>query len=199
MMIWFAWLVKPTIETTLRDTHVTILEAGLTLKNLREASEEWKQASKDQASATTQAMYDVSAAANKLTIFVSRTDDSVNSKIIPKLSMALEQQNSALLQSQSDLQANLAQMLQATQQLQQTLSDADAVIADPKIKESLDHLATATENASEAMHHVSGITEAGENTARYYEHRLTSPQSFFKTLLEAMLQLGSQARILFNK
>ena len=40
--------LRPTIETSARDAHITILEAGLTLKNLREASQSWKDASEAQ-------------------------------------------------------------------------------------------------------------------------------------------------------
>src|SRR6267378_3288410 len=77
MTIWFAQQVAPTIQTTLRDAHVIILEAGLTLKNLREASEEWKKASQAQAQQTTSAMSRVSAAAEGLSSFISSTDRSI--------------------------------------------------------------------------------------------------------------------------
>jgi DNA-binding transcriptional MerR regulator len=203
---WFlaegAWLMhseRLTVESTLRDVHITILEAGLTLKNLREASEAWKQASQQQISSTTKVLSSVDAAVARFTSFVSSTDNSLNSNFLPTLSTTVREQNRALLESQKDLQENLAGIVSATQQLQKTLADADAQISNPAIKESLEHLTIATADAAEATKHLANITAAGERTAAYYEKRLTTPQSFFKTLAQFILQAGSQARILLNK
>jgi hypothetical protein len=190
---------RTTAATTMRDLHVTVIEAGLTLKNLREASLEWKKASQTQSQQTTQAMSGVSAAASKLTSFVARTDESINSQIIPRLSTVLEQQSLALLQTQLDLQANLKEILVTTQQLQKTLADADAQLASPAIQKTLDNLSVASENMSEATGHLANITADGEKTADYYAKRLMTPQSFIKTVALTVLRLGSEARLLLNK
>lgn len=195
---WEAIRLRPAVESGLRAANGTLREADLTLKNLREASATWKQASEEQSQNTSKAMSNVSVAAERLSTFVSRTDNSVNSVLLPALSTSIEQQNAALLETQKDLQANLSQMAQATAELQKTLVAADAVIADPAIKVSLQNLADASESASDATEHLSGITAAGQRTAEYYEKKLSTPQSFAKTLLQAVLQLGSQARILFS-
>src|SRR5271155_1188763 len=60
LIIWFLLGIRLTVDTTLRDAHVVILEAGLTLKNLREASQTWKDSSQEQATQTTLAMQSVS-------------------------------------------------------------------------------------------------------------------------------------------
>lgn len=197
-LTWEAIRLRPTLETTLRDSHTTVLEIGLTAANLRKASLEWEKSSKAQAEQSTKLLKDSTEALTRVSLLVSHADTALNQKMIPSISTAIENEDRALLSAQTKLGSNLDAMLAATQQLQKTLADADAVIADPKVKESVDSLADATKHASEATEHLSGITAAGERTANYYEKRLTTPQSFVKTVVQAILQLGSQARILFS-
>lgn len=90
-------------------------------------------------------------------------------------------------------------MNKATLQLQATLATAEGVLADPSIKVSLEKLAESANNTSEATRHLAAITADGEKTADYYTKRLTTPQGFVKTFVQAVLQLGSQARILLAK
>ena len=85
------WQVAPSVEPTVRDMHTTVLEAGLTLKNLKEASQSWKEASEKQTSETTQAMSNLSGAARNLSGFISRTDESLNSRVLPSLTDMLTQ------------------------------------------------------------------------------------------------------------
>jgi hypothetical protein len=198
-MLWPLRHDGQVIHDTLRDAHVTILEAGLTLKNLREASATWEQASKEQSTQTTVAMRNVSVAVGQFSSFILSTEKEFNGQFLPTLQQAVKDQNAALLTSQKDLQDNLKEIVQTTQQLQKTLADADKVIADPAIKESLDHLATASQNAAEATKHLDNVTADAEKTADYYTKRLTTPQGFLKTLVQAILQLGSEARILVGK
>src|ERR1700675_3270543 len=142
------WLhsMRVTIETTLRDTHQAIIEVTLTASNLRKASLAWEQASKAQASETTAAMLRVGAAADGLTKFISRTDDSINLTVLPTLTRSLQDQSAALLGSQKSLQDSLAELLATTTQLQKTIADADLLITDPSIKASIDNLTLAANN-----------------------------------------------------
>ncbi len=164
--VWAGWHARPTVTSTLRDLRVTVLEAGLTLKNLREASEAWKDASKQQALATSRAMSNVDAAVVRFTSFISRTDESVNSTLLPTFSVTLERQSAALLESQRALQENLKALLQATQQLQKTVAEAGDVVSDPHLKEALANLSKASQNAADATDHLAKTTEATEG---FYE------------------------------
>lgn len=139
------------LQPMIRDAHVTVLEAGLTLKNLREASQSWKDATTSQTLMTTRAMSNVAAAAEQLSTFVSKTDTSVNSQLLPTLSQSIREQNSALLSTQAALQANLQDIAKATMQAQQVLVDADKQVSNPAIQESLEHVAHATAEADASL------------------------------------------------
>jgi hypothetical protein len=184
---------RQTFATTLRDLHVTILEAGLTLKNLREASETWKKASQEQADNSTKATARVSAAAEQLSLFVSNTDRSVNASLLPAMTQAISQQNAALLASQEALQENLKAMLLATQQLQKTLADADTRISDPAIQKSIDNLAAATQQATLAMTNVAGITKDGKDVADKFRNDYMHPSRFAWQLIKELVGLGGSA------
>lgn len=78
-------------------------------------------------------------------------------------------------------------------------SSAATLLSDPSISLALHNLEDLTAHANQSTEHLEAVTAAGERTALYYEKRLTTPQSFLKTLVQAVLQLGSQARILLAK
>jgi hypothetical protein len=184
---------QTTLATTLRDLHVTILEAGLTLKNLREASETWKKASQEQAANSTKATASVNAAAERLSLFVSNTDRSVNVSLLPAMTEAINRQNAALLLSQGALQENLKEMLLATRALQKTLADADAAISSPDIQRSLDNLAAATSQATVAMTNVAGITKDGKDIADQFRSTYLHPSKFAWQLIKELVGLGGSA------
>ena len=186
------WQVAPSIEPTVRDMHTTVLEAGLTLKNLREASATWEQASKEQTSSTTKALSDVSVAVTRFTTFVSNTDASLNSDFIPTASAAIKQQNDALLESQKELQANLVDLAAATQQAQMVLVDADKVIADPAIGKAVDNLATASQNAASATAEASATMASIHKGVDYEVHEITKPVSAVKKAMLFITQLAGR-------
>ena len=193
------WHQRPAFESDVRRGSALIGRAEETMKNFKEASDTWKSASAEQASSTTKAMSNVSAAAARLSGFISRTDNSLNASLVPTINAAIVQENQSLLKTQADLQAELSQMAQATAEAQKVLIAAEAQINNPSLQRSVDNLALATQDAASAVKHLDNITADGEKTADYYAKRLTTPQSFVKTLAEAILQLGSQARLLLNK
>ncbi|MGB7849177.1 MAG: hypothetical protein WBL63_26425 [Candidatus Acidiferrum sp.] len=195
---WTVHTLRPRLSVTITNVDRATIAAGAAAGNVEKASRAWQESSKAQSESTLQAMSNVAAAAKQITGLVSRTDESINSSLIPSITKAVNDQNALLGESQKNLQANLVETLKASQQLQKTLADADATIADPAIKESIENLAVATKNASDATGHLSEITAAGERTADYYEKKLTTPAGFLKTFVKVVLELGSQARILFG-
>jgi hypothetical protein len=201
MLTWVLWDVhallrdaRQTTMTTLRDFHTTVLEIGLTAANLRKASLAWEQSSKDQAAQTTAAMSNVSVAAGRLSTFISRTDDSMNLRLIPALTAAIEQQNASLLATQRDLQVNLSRMSQATAQLQKTLVDADAQITDPAVKESLANIAEGTKNASEATAQLEKTVENFRIVTDKFRETYTKPGSTLWATLKGLIHLIFETR-----
>ena len=183
------WQVAPSVEPTVRDMHTTVLEAGLTLKNLREASQSWKEASEKQTSETTQAMSNLSGAARNLSGFISRTDESLNSRVLPSLTDMLTQQNSALLESQKRLQENLQSIAETTQQAQMVLVDADKVIAGPELKTTLDKVATSSENLASATEHADKSMAKVEQGVTYEVNELMKPVNKAKAAALVLVQL----------
>jgi hypothetical protein len=194
-----SWHQRAAFESDVRRLSALIGRAEQTMDNFKEATDTWKTASEKQSESTTFALSSTKETLASLNSLVKRTDVSLNESVLPNLAAAVNLGSQDLSKSQADLQANLKQMLATTQQAQKTLVDVDRQVSNPSVQASIDNLATAMKNASKATQHLAGITKAGEETAQYYEKRLTTPQSFFKTLLQAVLQLGSQARILFDK
>ena len=192
MVAHVLWQVGPSIQPTVRDLHTTVLEAGLTLKNLKEASQSWKEASEKQTSETTQAMSNLSGAARNLSGFISRTDESLNSRVLPSLTDMLTQQNSALLESQKRLQENLQSIAETTQQAQMVLVDADKVIADPNIKLAMDNLATASQNAASATAEASATMASIHKGVDYEVHEITKPVSAVKKAMLFITQLAGR-------
>jgi len=185
---WWLWHIRPTVETTLRDVHTTVLEAGLTLKNLREASQSWKSASAEQASATTKAMSNVSAVAGQLSGFISRTDNSLNALLVPSLNNAIVQENQSLLKTQANLQENLSQMLVATQQLQRTLAAAETQINSPDIKIAMDNLAETSEHAATATREGAATMAKVHEAVSYEVAELEKPVKKIKVIWDFTLR-----------
>jgi len=142
-MAYEAIHLRPKVEGLVKDLDRTVLIVASAATNVEKASRAWEQSSKNQALTTSTAMSNVSAAAAELTRFISQTDKSVNSILLPTLSQAVDSQNAALLETQKDLQSNLAAA-------QKVLLDTDAQISSPDVKIALDNFAASSQNLSAA-------------------------------------------------
>jgi hypothetical protein len=192
MLAYFCWLEKDVAKDTLRDTHTTILEIGLTAKNLREASLTWNSASKEQALQTTKAMSNVSAAANQLSSFISRTDNSLNALLVPNINSAIVQENQSLLKTQGDLQENLLQLSKAISQSNKVLSDADAQITSPDIKIAMDNFATSSNNLSAATAEGAASMKDVHAALDYEIAQLEKPVKKVKVVLEFLATIAGK-------
>ena len=186
------WQVAPSVEPTVRDMHTTVLEAGLTLKNLREASATWEQASKTQAQASTEVLKASKQALAGVSLLVSNVDTQLNKSLIPSISIAVENQDRALLSSQMKLASTLDDMAAATQQAQMVLVDADKVIADPAIGKAVDNLATASQNAASATAEASATMASIHKGVDYEVHEITKPVSAVKKAMLFITQLAGR-------
>jgi len=122
--------------------------AGVAATHLEKASGTWEKSSERQSTEVSKAMLNVSVAVSKFSRFISKTDNSINSKLLPSATDAINQQNSALLETQRSLQKNLLSISVATQQAQKVLVDADSQINNPAIKEGIDSLTEAAQNTA---------------------------------------------------
>lgn len=191
-LLLFWWKNKDVVHDTLRDTHQTILEIGLTAKNLREASLQWKQASGQQVMETTKAMQSVTAAAGKLSAFISDTNSSMNGSLIPSLTSSVREQNASLLESEKALHANLTDMGKATQQLQKTLADADTRITDPAIQKTMDSVAESGAHLASITEHVDKTTAKVEQGVTYEVDQLMKPVKKVKVALEFLATIAGK-------
>ena len=187
---WTIHRIRPKLEVTISNADRTLIVAGAAATHLEKAAGTWQEASKSQALATTQTMSNVGAAAKQLSGFISKTDDSVNSVLLPALSNSITEQNAALLSTQRGLQENLFQMSQATAEAQKVMADADEVIADPQIKETLAHVNETSES-------VAGVAQDTKESADMLEARLRQmlkPSSIGKQILLTALDWGFKVR-----
>jgi hypothetical protein len=193
---WTVHRVRPKMEVTISNIDRTVIIAGAAATHLEKAAGTWQQASKAQALETSQAMSNVSAAAGQLITFISKTDDSINSRLLPALTTSIEQQNASLLETQKELRENLSQMGQATAQLQQTLAAADAQISNPAIQESIANLAAATQNANHGMEQLAAIATDGRQVADKARETYLKPVNLWWNLVKTLLPLaGSAAQV----
>src|SRR5258708_38396116 len=114
-------VLRPKLLVTVENVDRATIAAGVAASHLEKGSDIWLQASKTQATETTKAMRSVNAVAERASILLSRTDDSLNANLLPSLTKTIQDQNGALLESESFLKENLL----ASQKL---LLDADAQI-----------------------------------------------------------------------
>jgi len=141
---------RPAFESDVRRASALIGRAEETMKNFKEATTEWKNASQKQSESATRALSSTRETLASLNSLVKRTDASLNESVLPSLASAVTSQNQALLTTQADLQAELSLMAQATAEAQKVLADADAQISSPDVKIALDNFAASSQNLSAA-------------------------------------------------
>ena len=137
------------------------------------------------------------AAAARLVLV--RTDKSLNDILVPRLARQLEDADILTEQAAQDLHATVMALQPTLENLARASQNAADTIADPEIKASLANLEETTKQSSVAMAHLADITAAGDETARYYQKKLTTPEGFLKTLANFVLDWGSKARLLLAK
>jgi hypothetical protein len=177
---WTVHRLRPKLEVTIENADRALIATGAAAGNVEKASRAWDSASKQQASSTTTAMLNVSAAAGRLSDFVSRTDKSVNSIFLPQLMSAIADQNAALLESQRALQANLKEVLVTTQQAQTVLVDVDSQVNSPDIKIALDGLAETSKNSAAATAEATATMKDVRQAVEFEIDELEKPVSKLK-------------------
>lgn len=180
---WTIHFLRPKVAVTVSNTDRAMIAVGAAAGNLEKASREWQQASKDQASETTKAMSNVSAAADRFSTFISNTDRSVNSDLIPHLATAVKDQNDALISTQKELQASIARMGLATAEAQKVLADADAQISNPAVKESVDSLAVTAHNTADLTEHAAATMKSVRSGVEYEVAEIEKPVKKAKAAL----------------
>lgn len=165
----------------------TIIVAGAAT-NVEKGARAWKENSEAQAKSSTEAFQNLNRTAISANNLLTSTNNSLNSRLLPSLSQAIEEQNRALLKTQGDLQASLGGIAQATAQTQRILADVDTQISNPAIKESVDNLAVATQNASKATAEGAASMEKVHEAINYEVAELEKPVKKIKVIWDFTLR-----------
>jgi hypothetical protein len=152
--------VSQSVEATVRDTHVTILEAGLTLKNLREASEEWKKSSSAQAAYATAAAKQIQADL----ITANRLLGDIDAQV-PRFSDLVVHADGAIVQASAQLTATAQGMQPVLAGLANDADELGQTLGDPAIKSTLENLNVASFELAESSKHLTTMLESGQATA----------------------------------
>lgn len=198
-ILWFVlvlvYALRVTVETTLRDTHSTVLEAGLTLKNLREASNEWKNSSAAQAAYATAAAKQIQAdllTANRLLMDIDG--------LVPRFSDAVVHADGAIVQASAQLTATAQQMQPVFAGLAQDADELGKTIGDPAIKSTLENLNVASFELAESSKHLTAMLESGEATTKDVQkvadkvaYEYTKTRNLAYALFKELLGLGGSA------
>jgi hypothetical protein len=166
-------------------------EFSQTSDEVRKAASAWEKNSKSQSENAARAFGNLSVAAKSADALIRSTDTSLNSRLLPSLSVAIDVQSAALLKNQARLGDDLSQISQATTQLQGELADAQSMT--PAFRESLNGLNVTMQNVASATKHLDGSTEAAEQYVRWEVKKLETPESFFKQWVLGGWDLVSKA------
>lgn len=175
-------------DTTLGHLNDTAFETAKMAKSLAGATD----AEAGKLQATTEEARKTGRAARALLDSGRQVLIDMHQQVVPGLNKTISDLDANQNALMGKLNPSLDNLATASESAAKTLSD-------PSIKVTLDNIEMATYSGKQSLEHVEGITGAGQRTAEYYEKRLTTPQSFFKTLLQFILDSGSKARILFNR
>jgi DNA anti-recombination protein RmuC len=150
LVLWDVHKLAGKMTVTVENIdRTTIIVAGAAT-NLEQGARAWKANSDAQAKSASAAFGNLNASAKSMNSFIKSTNASVNSRLLPSLSKAIEDQNAATLKTQEQLQSDLARIGEVTGQTQRMLADATAKIDDPALGEAIDNIRKTTENTAEA-------------------------------------------------
>ena len=185
LLAWLAldlhrFIGKATVTVENYDRLAIITGAAMT--SVQKGAKTWEESSKSQVLITSKAMSNVSAAASALTSFISKTDESVNSTLLPTLSRAIDSQNASLLETQSEVQKNLILAQPAILDLAVASHSAANVLSDPDIKVALDNGAKSTQNLAVATDNFAATTAKVRQGVDYEVNELMKPVKKVKAI-----------------
>ena len=190
--------LRPQAEATMTDVRRTVVIVAGAATNFEKASRVWESSSKEQSQSTTRAMSNVNVAAERASKLLVDLDGQLSSLLLTA-NRSVGEQNASLLETQAKLRESLVAMNQATTQLQATLADAGAILSSPELQKSLASLAESSQHTSEATAHLAATTKDVQQVADAFRSDYLKPKNRALAYLKAILGLGSQGRILFNK
>jgi hypothetical protein len=191
--------MRPKVAVTVSNLDRTIIIVGAASGDLEKAARSWQAASQAQAQESTAILQESRSTLAAVRQAVTNLDTSLNGSVLPSITKTVNEQSASLLATQEELRKNLAAMQAATTQLQKTLADADKTIADPQIEVTLQNLADTSAQVKFSMEHLNGATSDVQQVADKFRDDFVKPKNRALAYLKAVLGLGSQGRILFNK
>ncbi len=178
------------IQQTSTEANRVLLETGLTMKNLREASGAWKKSSEDQAAATTLVVQTLNTDLVKVGALIDHTDATINAQVGPQ-TMAVLRAFGGTVES---LDADARALKPALDNAAVATANAATLTADPAIADTLHHLDATSANVAQTTAHVEGTAA----DIQLYVRRLTSPARSAWGIVKTLLGLGSELRILIK-
>ncbi len=190
-LIVLAWAViltihvfQPKAEAFVRDAHVTVLEIGLTAKNLREASVDWKAASKAQVAYVTKTERAASKSFADLDATIKRADESLNGEVLPTLAQSIFDADVSVQRVSHSAESTLSGVDDVTRELA-------ADLGDPAVRQSLSHIETASANLADTSKDVQGIaadTHAETSLILGQTRKAFAPEAKWKSIGKMLIE-----------
>lgn len=117
-------------------------------------------------------------------------DQNLNGKLLPDADRQLNLTAEAA-------QSTLGTLGHASDALTFQIDALDLGPAFANLDESSARLAVTMGYLQDASKHTNNILASGDKTAAYYEHKLTTPASFARTLAETILDIGAKVGSIF--
>jgi hypothetical protein len=139
--------IQPQAQAFIRDAHITVLEAGLTAKNLRLATQDAQEATKQTITAEKAA----TKTFRDLDSTVIKIDANVNDSLLPEFGEAIFDADVSLQRVAHSAQASLSGVDDVTRAI-------TAKIDDPQIQETIQHIDVTTGNLADTSKETAGIS-----------------------------------------
>ena len=185
-----AWTIRqarPKVLVTISNVDRVAIVAGVAATEIQKGAAEWEKASKLQALESTSVLTATKDSLVSMQTDVHSVAVSANSLLL-LTSKAIDHQDQSLLQTQTALQGTLKDVSQTAQESQMVLVDADKVIADPALKQSVDNLATASQSVASATEHADKSMAKVEQGVTYEVNELMKPVNKAKAAALILVQ-----------
>jgi len=163
-------------SSSLTNLNRTIVIAAGAFMNIEKGGRAWEKNSDAQAKQSTETLTNLNAAAKSLNSLVTSTDKSLNLLLLPSLSAAINDQNTALLTTERNVDV-------AVTTATATLADADRVVSNPRLPEAVDSLADSSKSLAVATASGAASMQKVQQGVEYEVNSLMKPVRKAKAVL----------------
>jgi len=175
---------------TMRAIHASADETALTMRNLRNATATWKEASERSIDMEVQAKADLET----FQTLVGHTDFELNQQVLPRLRAAIAANSAQLVELEKTSTVTLTEFSQNStatlRQSQGLLASLNRTSNDPMIAATLHNVEVLTSSLDETSANLAGTSKDLEDVADKFRETYLKPQKVAWELLKTLIGMG---------